>query len=137
MRYDYVKMIFVLIFVLAITGCTANRGKIMHSEKALVIELNDSPEYQPILTGVPQTNGMRSGRVYLKPGEACGEHSTKAHEETLVFLSGKGAALIGDGEKSFEVGKGKICYIPPNTEHNIKNTGQEPLVYIYCVAPVK
>jgi mannose-6-phosphate isomerase-like protein (cupin superfamily) len=39
------------------------------------------------------------------------------------------------GEETSKVGNGKICYIPPNTEHDVKNTGSEPLVYIYCVAP--
>ena len=108
----------------------------MPSGKVLVIDLTDKLEYQPLLTGVPQTSGMRSGRVYLKPDEECGQHSTKAHEETLVFLSGKGTALIGEMETAFEVGKGKVCYIPPHTLHNIRNTSDEPLVYIYCVAPV-
>ncbi len=103
----------------------------------LVIALADKPEYQPLLSGVPQTCGMRSGRVYLKPGEECGQHSTKAHEETLVFLSGKGTSLIGEEGEALDVSQGKICYIPPNTLHNIRNTGTEPLVYIYCVAPVQ
>jgi mannose-6-phosphate isomerase-like protein (cupin superfamily) len=121
-----------------VSGCSmGNNDKVvMPSGKVLVIDLADVPEYQPLLTGMPQTSGMRSGRVYLKPGEECGQHSTKAHEETLVFLSGKGTALIGEKEDSFEIGQGKICYIPPNTLHNIKNTSDLPLVYIYCVAPV-
>jgi mannose-6-phosphate isomerase-like protein (cupin superfamily) len=109
----------------------------MPSRKVLVIDLSDNPEHQPLLSGSPQTCGMRSGRVYLKPGEECGQHSTKAHEETLVFLSGSGTALVGEEGVIFAVGKGKVCYIPPQTVHNIKNTGTEPLVYIYCVAPVK
>ena len=113
-----------------------NKTAAMHSEKVLIIDLTDGPEYQPLLVGKPQTCGMRSGRVYLKPGEDCGQHSTKAHEETLVFLSGKGTSLIGDGKAAYEVGQGKICYIPPHTIHNIKNTGTEPLIYIYCVAPI-
>ena len=107
------------------------------SENVLIIELKNDPEYQPLLTGEPQTCGMRAGRVYLKPGETCGEHSTDAHEETLVFLSGKGTSLIGEEKIPHEVGAGKVCYIPPHTLHNIKNTGTEPLVYIYCVAPVR
>jgi mannose-6-phosphate isomerase-like protein (cupin superfamily) len=121
-----------------VSGCSMgnNRKAVMLSGKVLIIDLTDKPEYQPLLTGMPQTSGMRSGRVYLKYGEEIGQHSTKAHEETLVFLSGKGAALIGEKETAFEVGQGKICYIPPNTLHNIKNTGDLPLVYIYCVAPV-
>lgn len=103
--------------------------------RVLVVELNDSPEYQRILEGEPQTVGMRSGRVYLSPGKACGRHSTKGHEEILVFLTGRGELLIGE-EDCFEVGRGKVCYIPPQTIHDVRNTGAEALTYIYCVAPV-
>ena len=108
----------------------------MYSKKVLVIDLAKGSEYQPLLAGSPQTCGMRSGRVCLQPGEDCGVHSTQAHEETLVFLSGSGTAFIGEKMTASEVGEGKICYIPPYTSHNIKNTGTKPLVYIYCVAPI-
>ncbi len=104
------------------------------SEKVVIVELNNNPEYQKLLSGEPQTCGMRSGRVYLAPGEECGLHSTKAHEELLVFLSGKGQLIISEKDK-LEVGIGKISYIPPHTDHNVMNTGSEPLMYIYCVAP--
>lgn len=104
------------------------------SEKVLIIELNEKPEYQRILKGQPQTFGMRSGRVHIPPGQSCGIHSTKHHEELLVFLSGNGMLLIGE-QHSFQVGRGKVSYIPPNTVHDVKNTGKEPLTYIYCVAP--
>lgn len=101
-----------------------------------VIELRDNEEYQELLAGSPQTQGMRSGRVYLLPGQDCGQHSTGRHEEMLTFLAGSGVGLIGDEQDKYEVAAGKIVYIPPHTTHNIKNTGTEPLVYIYCVAPV-
>ncbi len=104
-------------------------------KEVLIKKLNSNPEYQKLLDGSPQTYGMRSGRVYLAPGEACGQHSTKANEEMLVFLAGRGELLIGD-DISFEVGTGKISYIPANTIHDVKNTGIEPLIYIYCVTPV-
>ncbi|MGB7582478.1 MAG: cupin domain-containing protein [Sedimentisphaerales bacterium] len=134
-------MVVTLVFV-CLTGCIFVSGCSMGNNneaemtpgKALVIDLTDAPEYQPLLKGVPQTSGMHSGRVYLKPGEECGRHSTGSHEEMLVFLAGRGEAMIG--KKGRPVGEGKICYIPPYTFHNIKNTGTEPLVYIYCVAPV-
>jgi mannose-6-phosphate isomerase-like protein (cupin superfamily) len=105
------------------------------SEKVLVIDLDENPENQRLLAGEPQTSGMRSGKVYLHPGQACGQHSTKGREELLVFLSGHGELLIGE-EGSFQVGQGKVAYIPPHTNHDVKNTGSEPLVYVYCVAPV-
>jgi len=28
-----------------------------------------------------------------------------------------------------------LVYIPPATRHNVTNTGQEPLEYVYVVAP--
>jgi len=105
-------------------------------EEAIVVNVENNDEYQPILEGQPQTCGMRSGRVYLETGQACGRHSTNAHEEMLVFLSGQGQALIGNKDSRYQVGKGKVLYIPPHTQHDIKNSGTEPLVYIYCVAPI-
>jgi len=108
----------------------------MSSKKSvLIVDLKDDGEYQNLLDGKPQTSGLRAGRVYLQPGETCGRHNTEQNEEILVFLSGQGLALIGKNS-SCKVGKGKVSYIPPHTVHNIKNTGNELLVYIYCVAPV-
>jgi len=105
------------------------------SEKAFTVKLNNEPEYQRILEGQPQTHGMRSGRVYLEAGKSCGQHSTKDHEELLVFLAGEGQVHIGDSDQ-LAVGAGKVAYIPPRTQHDVENTGSEPLAYIYCVAPV-
>lgn len=105
------------------------------SEKVLVIDLDHTCENQRLLAGQPQTQGMRSGRVYLAPGQACGQHSTKDREELLVFLSGRGELLIGEQDR-FQVGEGKVSYIPARTAHDVRNTGTEPLVYVYCVAPV-
>jgi mannose-6-phosphate isomerase-like protein (cupin superfamily) len=101
---------------------------------AFVKELADSSEYQSLFKA-PATCGMHAGRVYLKGGEECGQHSTHNREEMLVFLSGKGQAIIGEN-KTLEVGQGKVLYIPPQTPHNIKNTADEPLSYIFCVVPV-
>lgn len=107
----------------------------MAEDKAFVIELNEEKGYQRLIPGAPTTHGMKSGRVYLEPGADCGLHSTEDKEEQLVFLSGRGTAIIG--EEELVVGKGCVCYIPPHTEHNIRNTNTEPLVYVFCVAPVK
>lgn len=106
------------------------------SQNVQVIELHQGEEYQPLLEGTPQTCGMRSGQVYLNPGQECGEHTTGAHEEMLVFLAGHGKSFVGEDKKAVAVGKGKVLYIPPYTLHNICNSETEPLVYIYCVAPI-
>ena len=51
-------------------------------------------------------------------------------------LAGKGHALIGPNEIPYEIGTGKVIYIPPHTLHNMKNTGTETLEYVFCVAPI-
>jgi mannose-6-phosphate isomerase-like protein (cupin superfamily) len=124
---------------LAVGGCSPSHGgfRMLPERKAQVIDIRDDARYQNLLDGRPQTWGMRSGRVYLQPGETCGRHSTEQHEEMLIFLAGRGIGLIGEEETAFEVGQGKVSYIPPHTIHNIKNTGTDPLVYIYCVTPVQ
>jgi len=101
---------------------------------AFTVDLNSKAEYQRLLEGKPQTLGMRAGRVHLPPGQACGQHSTKNQEELLVFLAGQGELQIGEGVRH-PVGAGKVAYIPPETLHDVSNTGLEPLVYVYCVAP--
>lgn len=133
-----------IVFLVFLTGSIFFIGCSSHSiasskvsQEYLSMKLNSQPEYQPLLTGQPQTHGMRSGRVYLKPGEDCGTHSTEANEEMLTFLAGKGVSLTGKQEIAREVGKDSIVYVPPFTVHNIKNTGTEPLVYVYCVASIK
>jgi mannose-6-phosphate isomerase-like protein (cupin superfamily) len=70
------------------------------------------------------------------PGKSVGQHSTKGNEELLVFLSGSGVALIGQ-EVRLQVAAGKVAYIPPQTAHDILNTGTEPLLYVFCVAPAR
>lgn len=90
----------------------------------------------PLLRGAPQTTGMRSGLVRLKPGEAVGWHTTGQNEEALVILRGQGEALLEGHATLTLVGPG-FAYIPPATRHNVANTGKELLEYVYVVAPAK
>lgn len=76
---------------------------------------------------------MRSGLVSLKPAESIGVHSTKNYEELIVVLEGKGK-VSADGRKSIKIQTGTADYDPPETEHNVVNTGKKPLRYIYIVA---
>ena len=88
----------------------------------------------PLLNGVPQTAGMRSGFVRLKPGENVGWHTTGKNEESLVILTGQGEArLEGQSARSFSAPA--LVYIPPATKHNFANTGKGVLEYVYVVAP--
>ncbi len=90
----------------------------------------------PVLTGAPQTTGMRSGFVRLMPGQTVGWHTTSKNEEALVVLHGKGKALI-DGQLGLDFAAPALVYIPPATRHNVENTGSDPLEYEYVVALAK
>jgi mannose-6-phosphate isomerase-like protein (cupin superfamily) len=89
----------------------------------------------PILKGSPQTTGMRSGFVRLKPGESVGEHSTQDHEEALVVLRGEGKAEV-EGHEAVSFSSRNLIYIPPRSRHNVTNIGKDLLEYVYVVAPV-
>ena len=88
----------------------------------------------PLLTGVPQTSGMRGGSVKLSPGQSVGWHSTGANEEALVILDGLGVANI-EGSADVPLKEKMLAYIPPGTRHNVTNTGKETMEYVWVVAP--
>jgi mannose-6-phosphate isomerase-like protein (cupin superfamily) len=124
--------------LLALGGCTAAQdpAPIGPAPQPFVRALQDPNDYHLLLTGRPQTCGMRSGRVRLAPGRSIGRHNTQGNEELLVFLSGRGVAELGEDTR-LDVGAGQVAYIPPHTAHDIRNTGTEPLQYVFCVAPAQ
>ena len=102
----------------------------------LTMPLECSQADCPLLGGIPQTTGMRSGFVRLKPGATVGWHTTGKNEEALVILHGQGEALI-EGHAKQPFAAPALVYIPPATRHNVANTGKELLEYVYVVAPAK
>ena len=101
---------------------------------ALALPLTCASGDCSLLHGAPQTAGMRSGFVRLKPGDSVGVHTTGRNEESLVILHGQGDALI-EGQPGQSFTAPGFVYIPPATRHNVKNTGREVLEYVYVVAP--
>jgi mannose-6-phosphate isomerase-like protein (cupin superfamily) len=99
-------------------------------KKVLVIPLVCEGNGCPLLQGAPQTAGVRSGFVRLMQGRIVGRHTTGKNEETLVILHGL------DGSKKVSFTAPAAVYIPPQTHHDVLNTGKEPLEYVYVVAPV-
>jgi len=104
---------------------------------AKVVELNThGRDYLPVLNGPPETAGMHSGLVVLTPQKSVGRHSTGQHEELLIVLEGQGEMLFGDGH-TLPVEANHAVYCPPGTVHDVKNTGQSVLRYVYVVAAAK
>lgn len=104
---------------------------------ARVVKLDSTGKHDTVLlSGPPETVTMRSGLVILQPGQTVGKHSTGTHEEMLVILEGKGTMTFKDGGE-LEVDTNHILYCPPDTEHDMMNTGTGMLRYVYIVANAK
>ena len=92
-----------------------------------------SNEYQRLLKRGVDAVSMHSGLVTLESGKSIGKHSTENCEEIIMVIDGEGE-MIFNNEKALKMDKGFIVYCPPRTEHNVKNTGEKYLKYIYVAA---
>ena len=50
-----------------------------------------------------------------------------------MIVRGRGVMRVGDEER--EVEAGTLVLVPPRTGHSIRNTGEEPLVFVSATAP--
>jgi mannose-6-phosphate isomerase-like protein (cupin superfamily) len=60
-------------------------------------------------------------------------HSHEDSEQVYVIVRGRGRMHVAGDEE--EVGEGDLVFIPPATDHGIKNHGEETLVYVSAAAP--
>jgi len=107
----------------------------MSVQTAKIVAIENSSGYQKLLSGVPETSGMKSGCVILKPGESVGAHSTGDKEEAIVILEGVVQVCLGAG-RDMTARQNQLVYIPPRTTHDMKNTGAGVSRYVYVVVPV-
>ena len=135
-RFMRIQLKFVCMFPLVILGMLTVIAEAQQQSKprAKVVTLARAGSgVTPLLTGPPETVTMRSGYVVLEPGRSVGRHSTEHHEEMLVVLEGRGEMLFHDGSK-LQIEGGTALYCPPETEHDVVNTGTDNLRYVYVVA---
>ncbi len=104
--------------------------------RAKVVALESSAKELSVLKGPPESVSMKSGYIVLGPGKSVGTHSTEHHEELLVVLEGAGEMLFKDGSK-LPVRANTAVYCPPETQHDVMNTGSHELRYVYVVAEVR
>ena len=89
--------------------------------------------YIRLLGGPPETRSIKAGLVTLSPGKSIGLHSTEANEEVIVPLAGCGELRIAN-HVSIALATNAIAYVPPQTEHDVINTGAANLKYIFIIA---
>ncbi len=61
------------------------------------------------------------------------KHKHATHTENVYILDGEGQMLLGD--KTFEVKKGDIIFIPMNTVHSLKVTSSIPVKVLSVQSP--
>ena len=69
----------------------------------------------------------------VEVGQTTQAHSHPHTEEFYYILRGTGLMAMEAERLTVEVGNG-IC-IPPGRRHQIRNVGEEPLVFLCCCAP--
>ena len=79
----------------------------------------------------PESRMLKSGRVSLAPGEEVGEHVTDKKEEIVIVLKGTGT-LVKEGQET-TLKAGEAHFIAQEMRHNIRNSSEETLEYIYFV----
>ncbi len=68
-----------------------------------------------------------------EPGSEQPVHGHPEQEQVYVIVRGRGLMRVGDEEA--EVRAGTLVYVPPGSGHAVRNTGEEPLVYVSATAP--
>jgi mannose-6-phosphate isomerase-like protein (cupin superfamily) len=69
----------------------------------------------------------------IGPGEEIGEEVHEGIDQTLVFVSGEGEAIIAGATSA--VAAGSLAFVPAGTRHNFVNTGSTPLKLYTVYAP--
>lgn len=70
--------------------------------------------------------------IRMEPGATIPRHKHPWEHEQFI-LEGEGVFIIGD--RSYPVRPGYYVYIPPNVEHEYRNTGSRDLVFL-CLVPL-
>jgi mannose-6-phosphate isomerase-like protein (cupin superfamily) len=71
--------------------------------------------------------------VDVPPGAEQHSHSHEDSEQVYVIVRGRGRVHVAGDEE--DVGEGDLVFIPPATDHGIRNDGDETLVYVAAAAP--
>lgn len=132
-----IALVFILVSAIALAVALRAAPPRKPGPHAKVVALDAGGKgYLQVLGGPPDSVTMKSGLEALAPGQSVGKHSTGQHEELLVILEGKGEMIFKDGS-TLPVEANHALYCPPETEHDVSNTGTGILRYVYVVASIK
>lgn len=71
--------------------------------------------------------------VDCPPGSQQGLHRHDTEEQVYVIVRGRGAMIVGDEE--LEVSEGTLVFVPPGSDHAIRNMSAEMMSYVSATSP--
>ena len=80
-----------------------------------------------------QAGNFSMGYVTLDPQGGQVPWHNQEQEEVYVIVEGSGEMCVGRERRP--VSAGQTVFVPPREFHQLTNTGDEPLVLIYCYGP--
>jgi mannose-6-phosphate isomerase-like protein (cupin superfamily) len=80
-----------------------------------------------------KVQGFSVGMTLLPPGNATSDHVHDNEVEAWLIISGEGEAKLGAEKK--RVSPETAIFVPPNTSHQLVNTGSEELRMFWVYSP--
>ena len=80
-----------------------------------------------------QLTAFSMGHVTLQPRGGQVPWHNQEQEEIYWILEGEGEMCLGDEKR--QLSAGQVVFIPPGLFHQLTNTGDKPMVMVYCYGP--
>lgn len=94
---------------------------------ALAVEPQPYADYRRMF----ETARLNATHVRIHPGETVPKHVHADEDQVYYVVTGTGFVIL-NGERT-DVSTGSSVLIPIGTEHEITNSGSEPLDYVFFV----
>jgi quercetin dioxygenase-like cupin family protein len=107
--------------------------KVMHVSESSVYNLPGRDWYYMIGPSNSDARNLTFGLAEFPPDSDAKAHTHDAQEEIIFILSGEGQFIAS--EQVYELKPGIAVYIPPQLEHRITVTGNEPLRLVTLFSP--
>ncbi len=107
----------------------------MTKEKVFCAQIKGRQRFLRLLGDSNKTKGLKAGLVTLKSKESIGEHKTDHKEEVIIILKGSATVYFGKN-KQLKAAQNTFVFIPPETTHNVENSGKSILQYTYITTQV-
>jgi len=112
------------------TTSTSTDAYLQSYQTNIVAEAKNNTDFRKVLfTGTHSQLVLMS----IPPGTEIGDEVHKVAEQTLIFVSGSGEAILNGVTTSITAGD--VAVVTPGTEHNFINTGRVPLQLYTIYAP--